>query len=111
MDKTLDIPNDLSTKGRQAAQTILDVMAKYGYGYTGGCRAFYSAREWRKRGEKHATHADLIVVYDGGDLAMFFESYESAPGLCTKMRAALGEIGVRVEPINGWSSAIYEVDA
>lgn len=106
MDKTLTIPNGLSRHGRKAAQTVLDVLARHGYGHTGGCQAFYTPEAWKARGETYGNGAELVVVYDGGDIALFFDSYEAVTRLRDAMAEALDKVGVYIEPMTCWGSAI-----
>lgn len=70
------IPDDLSPKGRQAAEAIIGAVTALKDGkppYTGGCRAFYSPEAWRERGESDVPRETvLVVVHDGGDFAPMF---------------------------------------
>lgn len=75
--------------------------------HCGGCRAFYSPKEWKERGEAHGLDAALIVVFDGGDLAHYFNpSYESG-ALLSKMHKALVAMGFRYELCTHWYAAVY----
>lgn len=104
--KGLEIPKGLSRKGRQAAQTILRVMAESPISVSsGGCRTFYSPQEWKDRGEPYGQGGVLVVVYDGGDARHWFTMDEGYT-LYEKMREALSEIGVYAEPGTNWYSAI-----
>lgn len=106
--KGLDIPKGLSRKGRSAAAVIKKVLAKHGMTDTGGCRAFYSPKEWVERGESYGAKSLLIVVYDGGDLYHFLSYNSEWQSVRDEMDGALREIGVQAEPCTGWYSAIYE---
>lgn len=111
---------------RKIAQVILD--AAFGADEEdcasgGGCRAFYTPQEWEDRGEQYGQEAELIVVYDGGDLGYYFNMDRSYDMTCMaaeagfkpepyatyeKMRKALEAIGFYAEECTGWYSAIYK---
>ena len=48
--KDFEIPSDLTQESYKIATTISDLLGDKASG--GGCRAFYSPEEWKKRGEK-----------------------------------------------------------
>lgn len=104
-----DIPRGLSPKGRAAAEKILaTVRETLGPNATGGgCRAFYTPKEWRARGELYGTDALLVVVHDGGDLAPFFNLDYGAYKLFDKMWNALEPVGVWAEACTSWYTAVY----
>ena len=58
----LEIPTPLSEKGRKAAQTIRAFMKKHGLG-TGGCKTFYSPKEFDKLQEELDTELKKAGVY------------------------------------------------
>lgn len=102
------MPEDLSAKGRAAWQIIHDYITKHGLDYTGGCRTFYSPKEWAERGEEYGWSSELIVVYDGGDVRECFDShikYDHEEAIT----AALSEVGLYPERCTGWYSAIYTI--
>lgn len=76
----------------------------------GGCKAFYSTKEWKDRGEDYGTESLLILCHDGGDL-YYLCNYEAG---CYKtiddFQAFLQrEHGVYVEQCTPWYSAVYPV--
>lgn len=106
--KGLDVPKGLSRKGRAAAYAIRKVLADFGMEDTGGCRTFYTPKEWDERGEAYGHKSLLVVVYDGGDLYNFL-SYNTDFGKGRDaMAEALANVGVYAESCTGWYSAIYE---
>lgn len=104
----LTIPKPLSRAGKRAAEAILAVLTKHDAADTGGCKAFYSPREWKDRGEKYGTESVLIVVYDGGAHRSFFESEGWGFKRIEEMQAALAAAGFWIEPCTGWYAAVYE---
>jgi len=105
------IPENLSSIGERAHRAIMALLNKQYATYTGGCRSFYSPAEWRERGEQYGTNGELVVVYDGGDLARFFSidaSYPSYEGH-TLMSEALAAEGLYFEECTCWYAAIYEI--
>jgi hypothetical protein len=107
------MPEGLSTKGRQAYKVIMDAMTLVtGTVDTGGCKTFYSPAQWKARGEQYCHGAELIVVYDGGDVAGFF-NYEYAMAfdnysLINDMDQQLSNAGFYGEQGTNWYSGIYE---
>lgn len=73
----------------------------------GGCRAFYSPKEWKERGEKYGGTSFLIVCHDGGDLAPYFSLDCQRYDEYNKMEKFLNEIGFYQEQCTSWYSAIY----
>jgi hypothetical protein len=120
MTHDLDMPAGLTARGKKAYQIIRDFLHNFGVNpddpdtresvleYTGGCRAFYSPQEWRERGEYGGERAVLIVVYDGGDVGYAFEYDFEQYSIVDRMMEALSRAGFIAEPINGWSTAIYD---
>ena len=107
-DPTIAIPTGLSRKGREAATLILRHMKANGFESTGGCRLFYSPKEWEERGEPYGQGGLLVVVYDGGDARPFFEGYETRWAYSEPLREALAKIGVYTEAGTHWHSTVYE---
>jgi hypothetical protein len=124
MNITLDMPNDLSAKGKKAYAIIVEFLKAHELTDTGGCTAFYSPAAWRKCGEEYGKKSELIVVYDGGDLRPVFSMdaaydldcmiyqetgkpsttpYSLYEGMQAKLRAA----GFHVEECTGYYSAVY----
>lgn len=75
--------------------------------YGGGCRAFYTAEEWRARGEKYGRDAALIVCHDGGDAAPFFNLDYGSYKAFDAMEKALEKVGYYAEGCTCWYTAIY----
>lgn len=111
-------PEGLSEAGSEAYDAVVAVLRKHEATRTGGCKAFYSPAEWRARGESYGTEAELVVVYDGGDLMRFFsldacynELYdfpaERRYATYEGMQAALEAVGLYFEECTGWYSAVY----
>ena len=106
-DTQFEIPEGLSKIGLKAAKAIRAFAKKRGLN-TGGCKTFYSPQEWSERWEEYGENSELIVVYDGGDLAQFFnESYEAYDQI-DRMSKALEQKGVYSENIYNWCSGIYD---
>lgn len=74
---------------------------------TGGCNAFYTASEWLAKGNSYGKDAALIVVYDGGDLARFFNPAYERYKLLQEMEKAIEAAGFYIQPCTHWSSALY----
>lgn len=100
-------PADLDAYGAAAWSALSKIFAENGISYTGGCRAFYSPKEWSARKEEYGTDAALIVVHDGGDVARAFnpayEDRETYEDVHTKLAAQ----GFIAEQCTGWYTAIY----
>jgi len=103
----LAIPDGLSSAGKRAAEIILKVLKKHDMTYTGGCRAFYTPKEWCEREEKYGLNSELIVCHDGGNLAHFFNWDYEEYALLDEMFFALEEEGYTPDPCYGWYTAIY----
>ena len=105
--------SNLSGKSKKVADGIVKWLTdRYkSFGDTpsgGGCRAFYSPREWKERGESYGTNAVLIICHDGGDLAPLcnfdYECYKAME----EFRNFLGDkFGVYPEQCSSWYTAIY----
>ena len=113
VDSTIEIPKGLSRLGRRAAQTILRVMQEQAKEMgsefsTGGCKLFYSPKEWKDRGEEYGTESLLVVVHDGGDAAYWFNYDYMAYSMIDKMTKELQEkLNVYAEQCTCWYTAIY----
>lgn len=70
---------------------------------------FYTPTEWERRGEQYGLGAELIVAYDGGDLAYYFNLDRECYDLHEEMQLVLAEIGVYFEECTCWYSAIYSL--
>lgn len=107
-------PEGLDAKGERAYEVITAFLKARGMTYTGGCKAFYSPKEWRERGEEYGLKSCLIVAHDGGDHARAFsmdacyvrgraEEYE----VHESMQKTLGKVGCFAEQCTIWYTAIY----
>lgn len=106
-------PQDLDDRGKRAYKAImthLESQESLDFKFeTGGCKTFYSPREWKERGELYGTSSVLVVVYDGGDVSMFFNTDKEQVRLYTGMYEALKAAGFYTEEATGWQSSIYEL--
>jgi len=103
----LQQPDNLSEKGKQAHAAIVAFLENNGLTYTGGCRTFYSPKEWTERGEEYGCDGELIVVHDGGYVGDAF-SYDSENyKMIEEMNETLKPLGVYSEPCTRWYTAIY----
>lgn len=123
----LGMPRDLGSAGRRAYEIIVEYLKARGLDDNGGCKAFYSPAEWRKREEAYGTESHLVVVYDGGairpvfsmdaaydlDCAVYQETGEKREPyqLYEGMQAKLREAGLYFEECTRWYSAVYSVDS
>jgi len=105
------MPEGLSEHGQRAWRVIVDALKERGLEDTGGCKVFYSPREWRERGEEYGTDSELIVVYDGADAKYLFSldadmdmSYRNTEYMNNKLH----EAGLYAGECTCWYSAIYE---
>jgi len=73
----------------------------------GGCKAFYSPKQWKERGEEYGTNSVLVLVHDGGDLSPFCNYDYGCPGLVEGLRLVLEKEGLYIECCTGWYSAVY----
>jgi len=96
-------PQDLSPAGVLAYTAITGLIAKHGL-QTGGCKAFYSPREWFARGERYGTRSELVVVYDGGELG---EVCRMDGAFYSELVEALKGQHLYVEECTGWYAAVY----
>lgn len=114
------MPEGLSAEGVRAYETITAFLRERFDGdlpETGGCKTFYSPKEWAERGEEYGRSSVLIVVYEGSDVAPFFSldaCYEQArPGKSNcyarqeAMADKLGAIGLYSEECTTWYCAVY----
>ena len=75
----------------------------------GGCKAFYSPKEWIERGERYGHNATLILVHDGGDLAPFVNLDCMAYNLYEGLSQVLFKAGFYIESCTCWYAAVYEI--
>ena len=106
--KYLERPEGLSKAGNDAYDKIIAYLEEKNLTNSGGCKTFYSPKEWEERGEDYGTDSELIVVHDGGDPGMAFsydrECYETLDGMID----ALKPLNVYPEQCTCWYSAIYK---
>jgi len=104
----LERPRGLSFAGNLAYETIMEVMKTNEMTNVGGCKAFYSPREWAERGEYYGTGSELIIVHDGGALAYFCNLDYMAYNLHDALQSALAEHGLFCEQCTSYYSAVYK---
>jgi len=129
--KNLCMPERLSADGKRAYNIIKKYLDNFSHIDTGGCRAFYSPKEWEDRGEQDGIRSKLIVVYDGGSLRPYFnmdaayeahcmvaefykesgdiEMLESPYDSYEKLNAALRKEGLYFEECTNWYAAVYKI--
>lgn len=107
LDATLVIPAGLCPMGQSAAEMILGVLIRKDAAWTGGCRAFFTPKEWREKGHDGVEGAVLIVVHDGGAVGGFF-NYDRAD-LYDQMADALRDVGVYAESGALWYTGIWPI--
>jgi hypothetical protein len=105
----LQQPDNLSDKGKQAHKAIVAFLRKHKLTYTGGCKAFYSPKEWREREEDYGCDSVLVVVHDGGDHGDAFSYDRENYKIIEKMNEVLKPLGLYSEQCTIWYSAIYLV--
>jgi uncharacterized protein (TIGR02996 family) len=110
VDRTLAIPPELSPRGKEAAQLILDFLLAEGLTGTCGCQAFYSSQQWKERGEEFGPDSLLILVYDGGDIDTCMDPLKGQHELVDRFQQHLERNGFVIEPCTHWYSAIYEAE-
>ena len=105
----LKMPEGLCHCGKAAAQVIVNLLKEEGSTYTGGCKTFYSPREWEDRGESYGAGSVLIVVHDGGEVGPYFSLDKSYPSYesHTRMSKALKEAGFYSEEGTSWYASIW----
>jgi hypothetical protein len=104
----LNRPEGLSNLGNAAYDKIMAFLTERGLINTGGCKAFYSPKEWADRGEDYGTDSELIVVHDGGDHAYAFSWSQGQYDLIDAMVENLNPLGVYSEQCTSWYSAVYK---
>jgi hypothetical protein len=117
-EQAWEIPTGLSRLGRKAAVIIRDFCRKNGMDDTGGCKVFYTPKQWQERSEPYGCESELIVCHDGGDHANAISmdaAYNNFCGfggncyrLCEELSEKLAEIGVFMELCYTWHSAVYK---
>jgi len=105
----LAIPPGLSEKGRRAAMTILKVLAKEKFAFTGGCRLFWTPSESKQRGwELSEECVVLVVVHDGPMHTFFTPDSPDQWRRHDKMDKALRKQGMFHEPYDNARSNIVD---
>jgi hypothetical protein len=101
----------LNGKAKELADAIVDyITAQLGEAPDGGgCKAFYAPKEWAARGERYGHDAVLVLVHDGGDLALYCNpDYDlGASYTVERFNAVLKARGYYIELCTGWYSAVY----
>ena len=99
----------LSGKAREIADSIVALLTERLEGPPdgGGCRAFYSTKEWKERGEEYGSTSVLVLVHDGGDLAMYCNWDYDCPTAVEALRVRLEKLGYYVEQCTSFYSAVY----
>ncbi len=111
MKEHLQIPDGIEPRARRAAELLIEtVREEFGHEPSVGCQTFYSATDWRARGEEFGTKSLLVVVHDGGDMAPFLNYDYQSYKLIEKLDRKLRTIGVYAENCTCWYSAIYPID-
>ncbi len=102
-------PADLDENGEKAFRIVEAWRKKRGFNYTGGCKTYYSPKEWTEREEEYGCSSYLIIVHDGGDLSEWegdgISPLEMDPALNEALRAA----GMFLECCTCWYHAIYPI--
>lgn len=80
--KNFEIPEGLSPEGEKAWELVTTFFVENKMTDTGGCKTFYSPKEWQEKGNRYGTKSVLIVVYDG---EMFPRSATSTRRTMTSM--------------------------
>lgn len=108
--------NDFSTEhltgeGKKIADAIVKWMTDRNgrTPYGGGCRAFYSAKEWKERGEAYGTNGALILCHDGGDLYYHCDYDAGCWPMVQEFHKFLESKGYYVECCTSWYSAVYKL--
>lgn len=99
----------LTGRARKAADAIVGFLRDHRGGPPsgGGCRAFYSAEEWRERGERYCCDAVLVLVFDGGDLAPCLNrAYEDSDAV-EAFQTFLDGLGYYAELGEHWYAGLY----
>lgn len=106
-----DFNTDHLDSGKALAKAITKWLTDYSGAAPdgGGCRAFYSPKEWKERGEDYGTNAKLILCHDGGDL-YYYCNYDSGnwDGI-EAFDKFLRSKGYYVECCTSWYSAVYKL--
>lgn len=107
-NQTLARPEGLSNLGNSAYDRIMEYLIANDLTNTGGCKAFYSPKEWKERGEDWGIDSELVIVHDGGDHARAFswdyEDYKTIEGVVEILKP----LELFPEQCTCWYSAIYK---
>lgn len=103
-EEDLASPEGVSERAMRAHAVIVRILVSAGRDNTAGCRAFYSPKEWRERGEDYGGRSELVIVYDGGDVG---QCCRMDGALYERTRAALEPLGLYIEECTGWYAAVY----
>jgi len=106
-EESLRCPEKLSAEGKRVYDVIMTVIRE-GIDDSGGCKAFYSPVDWKARGEDYGHTSELVVVYDGGDIGVYFDRFGYTT-LRDEMNAALEAAGYYYEPATCWYGCVYPI--
>jgi len=106
-NRNLECPEDICSKGKRAWKVISGFLEESDLTYTGGCKTFYSPKEWRERGEDHGRQSLLVLVYDGGDVYSIFNPDDYNWDYESKLADKLIKYGLYIEQCTNWYSAVY----
>lgn len=96
----LSIPDDVPEAVKPALRAIATWARRYGG--TGGCRAFFSAKEWEELGNQ-SWGAAAIVCHDGGALSI----YNGRKPWHDYLRKKLENLGYRTDVLTSVSTGLY----
>lgn len=109
---TIDQYNDFATdhltgEALAVASAIREFMRGEDALYNGGCKAFYSAEEWKARREEYGTDSVLILCHDGGELSYRCNSYKGQISEVRRFNEFIASLGYMIEGCTCWYSAVY----
>lgn len=101
-------PEGLSINGQRAAEIIRDFLMDKDLANNAGGQ-FYSAKQWRDRGETYGTESLLVIVHDGDPAATVFNWDESPDGyaLREELQSQLDPLGVYFEAGTNWYTTVH----
>jgi|TARA_R100000656_G_scaffold104176_4_gene76421 hypothetical protein len=105
-NEDLKVPENLSLDGIVACGAIIRLAQRHRMTFTGGCKAFYSPKEWEERGESYGCDSELVVVYDGSELSQLCRFDGDLYG---EMRRELEKLGLWIDECMSWYAAVYKL--